>query len=203
MVFSGEVAHIHMRTDVKNLVTAARTIHLREQKETIHMISMLRKEACSGSIHDLAHIPSQNRFADCLTKASAKANNLITAVKTGRLLDVDTHPGFTTLVQGFLTYLIQNIHAHKGQGCSLLDCPKKSLAPTPQERPFQVKFARTQHTEEQMELNMCELKRQDATNITSAFADSCIDDDFGKTVVSVLGSCDIFALCRAPFLVAL
>ena len=50
------------------------------------MISMLRKEVCSGSIHDLAHIPTQNCLADCLTKSSAKADNLIAAVKTGRLL---------------------------------------------------------------------------------------------------------------------
>ena len=49
------------------------------------MISMLRKDACSGSIHDLAHIPTQNYLADCLTKATAKADNLITAVKTGRM----------------------------------------------------------------------------------------------------------------------
>ena len=91
---SGEVAEIHMRTDAKNLVTTARTIHLPEQNETIRMISMLRKEACSGSIHDLALIPTQNCSAHCLTKASAKADNLITSVKTGRLLDVDIHPNF-------------------------------------------------------------------------------------------------------------
>ena len=41
---SGEVANIHMRIDVKNLVTTIRTIHLLEQKETIHLISMLRKK---------------------------------------------------------------------------------------------------------------------------------------------------------------
>ena len=58
------------------------------------MISLLRQEACSGSIHDLALIPTQNCLADCLTKASAKADNLITAVKTGRLLDVDIHSDF-------------------------------------------------------------------------------------------------------------
>ena len=40
---SAEVANIHMRTDAKNLVTTARTIHLPGQKETIHMIPMLRK----------------------------------------------------------------------------------------------------------------------------------------------------------------
>ena len=58
------------------------------------MISMLRKEACSGTIHDLAHTPRQNCLADCLTKASAKADNLITALKTGKLLDVDIRPNF-------------------------------------------------------------------------------------------------------------
>ena len=44
MDISGEVAHIHMRTDAKNLVTTARTIHSPEQKETIHMISMLQRK---------------------------------------------------------------------------------------------------------------------------------------------------------------
>ena len=94
MDISGEVANSHMRTDAKNPVTTARTIHVPEQKETIHMISVLRKKACSGSIHDLAHIPTQNCLADCLTKAPAKADNLITAVKTVRLLDVDIHPNY-------------------------------------------------------------------------------------------------------------
>ena len=32
MDISGEVAKIHRRTDAKNLVTSARTIHLLEQK---------------------------------------------------------------------------------------------------------------------------------------------------------------------------
>ena len=105
MDISGEVAKIHIRTDAKNLVTKARTIHLPEQKKTIHMISMLRKEVCSGSIHDRAHIPTPYCSADCLTKAAAKADNLITAVKTGRLLNVDIHPDFRTLMehQAFLS----------------------------------------------------------------------------------------------------
>ena len=70
--FVSEIADIHMGIDAKNLVTTARKIHLPEQKETIHMIFMLRKETCSGSIHDLARISTQNYLADCLTKASAK-----------------------------------------------------------------------------------------------------------------------------------
>ena len=74
------VTNFHMRTDAKNLVTTARTTHFPEQKETIDMISMLRQDACSESIHDLADIPIQNCLADCLTKALAKADNLITRV---------------------------------------------------------------------------------------------------------------------------
>ena len=96
---SGEVANLHMRTDAKNQATTARTTHLPEQKETIHMISMLRKEACARSIHDLAHIPTQNCLADCLAKASAKADNLITAVQTEKLLDVDIHTDFGKLME--------------------------------------------------------------------------------------------------------
>ena len=60
MDLSGEVANIHITTDAKNLVTTARTIHLPEQIEPIHKISRLRKEACLGSIHDLAPNPTQN-----------------------------------------------------------------------------------------------------------------------------------------------
>ena len=95
---SSEVANLHMRTDARNLVTAARTIHVLEQKETIHRISLLREEASSGSIHGLAHSPTQNCLADCFTKCSAKADNLITAVQTRKLLVVDIHPDFKTLM---------------------------------------------------------------------------------------------------------
>ena len=59
------------------------------------MISMLRKEARSANIQDLDHIPTQNFLADCLTKA----DNLIIAVETGRLLEVDVHPNFRTLME--------------------------------------------------------------------------------------------------------
>ena len=53
---------MHMRTDANNLVTIAPTTRLPEQKETIHMTQMLRKESRSGQIEDLAHVAS----ADCL-----------------------------------------------------------------------------------------------------------------------------------------
>ena len=98
MDIPGEVAEIHMRTVTKNLVTTARTIHLLEQKEKVHMISMLRNETSLGSIHDFAHVSTQNCLAVCLMKLSAKADNLITAVQTVRLLEFDVHPNFRTLM---------------------------------------------------------------------------------------------------------
>ena len=78
------------------------------------MISMLRKEARSANIQDLDHIPTQNFLADCLTKA----DNLIIAVETGRLLEVDVHPKFqnTHGAQRLVVDLVQNIYAHKGEG---------------------------------------------------------------------------------------
>ena len=98
MDISGSKAEIHMRTDAKNLVTTASTTHLPEQKETIHMISMMRKEACSGSIADLAHVSSQDCLSDCLTKNSANPDNLVGAIKTGVLPSVDQHPNFRSLM---------------------------------------------------------------------------------------------------------
>ena len=84
---------------------------------------MLRKEACSGNIHDLAHIPTQHCLADCQSKASAKADNLISAKKTVRLLDVDIHPDFRTLMEHKgLIYLVWNIYAHKGEGYFIPEC---------------------------------------------------------------------------------
>ena len=61
---------VHLRTDAKNLVTTAASTRLPEQKKTIHMIQMLRQEACSGQTHDLAHVRTQYCLADPLTKKS-------------------------------------------------------------------------------------------------------------------------------------
>ena len=138
MDLSGEVANIHMRTDAKNVVTTVRTIHLLEQKETIHMISMFRKEACSGSIHDLVHIPTKNCLADCLTKASAKADNLNTAVQTGNLLDVDIHPAFGSLLEHkalLSTWCKTFLHIREKE-VFFLKTLKISLSQTPKEDHF-------------------------------------------------------------------
>ena len=99
MDISGCRAEVHLRTDANNLVTTASTTHLPEQKETIHMIQTIRKEATSGTIDDLAHVRTNFCLGDCLTKQSAKSDELRKAVETGSLIDVDMHPAFRTLLQ--------------------------------------------------------------------------------------------------------
>ena len=101
-------------------------------KETIRMISMLRKKACSGSIHDLAHISTQKYLADCLTKASAKADNVIPSVKTG--LEVDMHPNFRTFMEHktFLATWCRTFVHTKENDVLFLDVLKVSVAPTSQ-----------------------------------------------------------------------
>ena len=64
------------------------------------MINQLRTEALSGQIDDLAHVISVDCMADCLTKASAKADYLLKAINTGVLPNVDKHPPFRELVKG-------------------------------------------------------------------------------------------------------
>ena len=61
---------------------------------------MLRAEACSGAIDDLAHVVSADCMADCLTKASAKAEFLVKAVDDGKLPNVDRHPPFREIMAG-------------------------------------------------------------------------------------------------------
>ena len=112
MDISGDPIPLHMRTDANNLVTTASTTHLPEQRETIHMIEMLRREACSGNIDDLAHVVSEHCLADCLTKASAKTTQLVKTIDTGMLQGVDKHPPFRTLMQKkayFLDWASKNL----------------------------------------------------------------------------------------------
>ena len=96
---SGGEAEIQMRTDAHNLVTTAATTHLPEQKETIHMIQMLRRESNSGRIDDLAHVVTVDCLSDCLTKHSAKPDALIKTVETGVIPNVDSHPPFRSLLK--------------------------------------------------------------------------------------------------------
>ena len=85
--------HSH-ETDANNLVSTASSTRLPEQKETIHTIQMLRKEACSGGIIDLAHVRTEFCLADRLTKAGVKSDMLTEAVRTGALPYCDSQPLF-------------------------------------------------------------------------------------------------------------
>ena len=87
------------RNNEDKLVTTASTTHQPEQKETMRLIQMLRKESNSGQMHDLAHVRSEDCLADSLTKHSAKADELIKDVLTGNLLNVDAHPPFRIMLQ--------------------------------------------------------------------------------------------------------
>ena len=108
MDMTAQPIEVHLRIDGNNLVTTAALTRLPEQKETIRMIQMLRQEACSGQMHDLAHVLTQYCLADPLTKMSVSATLLISTVQTGMLCEVDTHPPFRSTVQhkAFITEIV-------------------------------------------------------------------------------------------------
>ena len=101
---TGEIVDVHIQADANNLVTTASTARQPEQKETMHLSQMLRKESNSGQMHYLAHVRSEDCLADSLSNYSAKADELIKAVLTGNLLNVDAHPHFRTVFKTRLSY---------------------------------------------------------------------------------------------------
>ena len=72
---------------------------------------MLRKEACSGQIHDLAHVVSSLCLADSLTKSSAHAEQLIKTINTGMIEKADQHKPFREMLQhkAFLAQWLKKI----------------------------------------------------------------------------------------------
>ena len=110
---TGEIIPIHIRTDANNLVTTAQTTHLSEQKETHHLIQMLRHESNTGQLDDLSHIASEYCLADPLTKSSAKPDQLVKTIETGVMENVDVHPPFRSLLKhkAFLSQWVAN-HMH-------------------------------------------------------------------------------------------
>ena len=136
------------------------------KNKTIHMISLLRNETCSGSISDLAHISTQNCLADCVTKSSAKADSLITALKAVRFLEVDVRPNIRTLMEhkAFLSTWCATFMHTRERIVFFVNAFKISLSPVPREGPSRVMFARTSMDSES----------QDSTKITFALADSRI-----------------------------
>ena len=95
-------------------------------------------------------------------------------MKTGRLLEVDMHPNFRTLMEhkGFLSTWCRTSSHTTENNVFFLNTLKVSLAPDLEEVPFCVLSVRNQHCDERDELNTCELDGHDATKITPASADS-------------------------------
>ena len=108
---SGEQVELHLRTDALNLVTTARTTHPPEQRETIHMINMMRHEAQQGSWDDFGHVPAVHCLADCLTKMAADNAHLLAAIKTGWLKSMDLYPLFRTTVR--TAFSVQDAELHE------------------------------------------------------------------------------------------
>ena len=104
-VLSTTVAELYAFMKCYGFVTTATSTRLLEQKETIHVIQMIRQEACSGQMHDLAHVLTQHCLADPLTKKSVSPTLLISTVQTGILHEVDTHPPFRT-GRAFVTEIV-------------------------------------------------------------------------------------------------
>ena len=73
--------------------------HLPEQRETHHLIQMLRHESNKSHLDDLSHIASEYCLADPLTKSTAKPDQLVSSITTGKLENVDVHPPFRSLLK--------------------------------------------------------------------------------------------------------
>ena len=83
-------------------------------------------------------IPTRDCLADCLTKASAKADNLITVVQTGKLLDVEIRPDVRTLMEhkAFLSTWCKTFVAHMGEGNFLATLSRSLLHQLPKNDHF-------------------------------------------------------------------
>jgi hypothetical protein len=74
---------------------------------------MLRHESNTGHLDDLSHIASEYCLADPLTKSTAKPDQLVSSIATGKLEQVDVHPPFRSLLKNkaFLTtWIIETLH---------------------------------------------------------------------------------------------
>ncbi len=90
---------LELRTDANSLMETARTTHAPEQKETTHMIDVIRRVTSTGAIDDLHTLSVSYALhcnADSLTKTIAKPDQLIKTVNSGLIECLDLHPPFRT-----------------------------------------------------------------------------------------------------------
>ena len=93
--------------------------------------------------------------------------------------------------QGLLFYMVQNIHAHKGERwIFFLNALRISLALTPREGPFHVMFVRSSHV---LREPRCYANNVCTCRPTHLFF---LDDGvtFGENMMFVLGSYDHFSV---------
>ena len=95
--------------------------------------------------------------------------------------------------KAFLFTLCRTFMFTREKEVFFLSTRKISLAPPSQEGSFQVMFVGTHNTQEQIELKTCEREGQNATEVTSTLADSCIQSPW--PVMSILMR--ILCLCLA------
>ena len=149
---------------------------------------MSRKKACS--VHYLARIPAHNCLAHCLTKSTAKADNLIEAVKTVRLLEVDIHPNFRTLMEhkALLSTGCRTFMRTREKDVFFLSALKISFAPTPRERSVHV-------------IDVSDNSHAAKIVCTCRFTNILLSNDsviFGEDIVFVFGSYD-HSVSVSPF----
>ena len=97
------------------------------RKETIHMIQTLRKEACVGQMHDLAHVASADCLSERLTNSSAQPDALVRAVSTGILSHLDMHPPFRSLLK-YKAFVDTMASQHLGPSSTLCEFLRRSTA---------------------------------------------------------------------------
>ena len=139
-----------------------------------------------------AHNSAQNCLADFLTKSSAKAENLITTVKTGRLLEVDVHPNFRTVMEhkAYLSAWCRIFMHTWEKKVFFLNTVEIPLTPTQRKGSFHVMFVGTSMDSES----------QDATKITSALADPRIYSSIKMMTVDMyMVAITIFSVSYFPF----
>ena len=95
---SGARVTYDLRTDAYNLITTARTTNP-EQRETIHMIAMMRHDSQQGAWDDFNHMPTQHVLADCFTKTSGDPKQILWCIHTGWIKSMDLYPPFRTTVR--------------------------------------------------------------------------------------------------------
>ena len=78
-----------MYTDCKNLYEAVHSTALVDDAWLIPDIAVIKDALCNGTVSSLRRVSSENMLANCLTKAGASPDLLMTVLQTGKYLLLD------------------------------------------------------------------------------------------------------------------